>query len=170
MVWCVCMCKSHRDAIWGSPSRFCPLAQFALRMQKPGPRAVSVLGLGICAALFPQVASLTVPLPPMGVSGLTRPRVTDNKGGFPPGPVPMGSREPGTLGRAAQQASQSRYFNCRAPPPPAPGPLLGWLGALDGKSSAGFIQGFYRSACLGPLGSVFWPPLPWLGGTPCPSA
>lgn len=120
MVWCVCMCKSHRDAIWGSPSRFCPLAQFALRMQKPGPRAVSVLGLGICAALFPQVASLAVPLPPMGVSGLTRLRVTDNKGGFPPGPVPMGSREPGTLGRAAQQASQSRYFNCRAPPPPGP--------------------------------------------------
>ena len=49
-----------------------------------GPRAVSVLGLGICAALFPQVASLTLPLPPMGVSGLTRPRVTDNKGDFPP--------------------------------------------------------------------------------------
>lgn len=49
-----------------------------------GPRAVSVLGLGICAALFPQVASLTLPLPPTGVSGLTRPCVTDNKGDFPP--------------------------------------------------------------------------------------
>lgn len=55
-------------------------------MQKLGPRAVSVLGWGICAALFPQVASLAVPLPPMGVSGLTRLRVTDNKGGFPPWP------------------------------------------------------------------------------------
>ena len=59
-------------------------------MQKPGPRAVSVLVLGICAALFPQVASLAVPLPSMGVSGLTRLRVTDNKGGLPLWPSAYG--------------------------------------------------------------------------------
>ena len=90
---------------------------------------------------------------------------------FPPAQCPWA---PGSLERWGGQPSRPHSLDTsiaeHPPPTPAPGPLLGWLGALDGKSSAGFIQGFYRSACLGPLGSVFWPPLPWLGGTPCPSA
>ena len=89
-----------------------------------------------------------------------------------PSPTPFALNPPGRPHISVQclpRGKAARYILLFFAPP-APGPLLGWLGALDGKSSAGFIQGFYRSACLGPLGSVFWPPLPWLGGTPCPSA
>lgn len=41
------------------------------------------LAWGSVLLLFPQVAGLTVPLPPVGVSGLTGIRVADNTGGFP---------------------------------------------------------------------------------------
>ena len=101
MVWCVCMCKSHRDAIWGSPS---PDSAHWYNLHS-GCRSW-VLELSLCLVggsvllCFPRwPVSLCLFHPWVFPAGLGSVSLII-KVAFPPGPVPMGSREPGTLGRA----------------------------------------------------------------------
>ena len=97
------------------PPRFCPLVQFALRMQKVLELSLFLVwgSVLLCFPRWPVSLSL---FHPRGFLALLGPVSLIIKVTFPPDPVPTGSSEPGSLGRAAQQASQSRYFNCRAPP------------------------------------------------------
>ena len=117
MVRCVCVCKSYRGAIWGSPS---PDSAHRCSLHSGCRSRVLELLLFLfwgsvllCFPRWPVSLCLFHPWVFLALLGSVSLII---KVAFPSGPVPMGSREPGTLGRAAQQAAQPRYFNCRAPP------------------------------------------------------
>ena len=167
------MCKSHKDASQRGPFPH-PHPHSARRCSlHSGRRSQALeqstfLAWGSVLFLFPQVASLTVPLPAMDVSGLTGLHVADNTGGFPTWSPPTCSREPGTLGRTAQEASQ--FNTLIAEPPGHPwdgwGPWMGKAALVSNRASTGQLGPWSPGTCVlattGPDGTGL------CAHTPCP--